>query len=589
MRFRSLHKWDNLDDLKPLIFFAQLLEELLFDFSLDTYKPSATNTSLLCLEALSVIIEIEKGTIKKPNLEHVIKELSESLRRDEVAKSLISLDIEESLSEIQNKKLPIPERKVILELIYSQISIFPYKRKNEELLITAIMEQFDPNRIRNLTRSYVTTLRNFGFSPKWLYEATTTFFYYGTNRIEAREAINDYIRIFQQEERKYFAIYRASSIFKSISDSCEKLGMVVSEQLDSFSEALRESGFNLRNQDEIYVLVKDIEALDSYIAREKADSRMETVSTLLTLFHHKEHPTWAKECLILCDGGEGSRKIKKSINPMHKCIDHRPEKASKRLNRLISEFSLDDHSFPKFTRSAELHSLALNSDSLENQMINLWIALESLIPPKTNDEKANIENIIDACIPFLSLNYINRLLHRLLADLLIWKKPALHKGLRNIPGQSLKSRLVKLMVCEDFVTKRDDLIGDFRDFLLLKNRFIYLSDVVSSPNKIKKALEAHEKRVKWQLRRIYRARNTIVHLGKTPSFTPILIENIHHYLDLIMSTLVSLASGGRKISTVEQGFKFIALNYVAYSSALKKMSEEEYKNNIDIALFKYAI
>lgn len=64
-----------------LLYFAQLIDELLFDFSLDTYKPSAMNSSLLCVEALEVFKEVEDGNIKRPNFQHVLDELCANLKR----------------------------------------------------------------------------------------------------------------------------------------------------------------------------------------------------------------------------------------------------------------------------------------------------------------------------------------------------------------------------------------------------------------------------------------------------------------------------------------------------------------------------
>lgn len=72
----------------------------------------------------------------------------------------------------------------------------------------------------------------------------------------------------------------------------------------------------------------------------------------------------------------------------------------------------------------------------------------------------------------------------------------------------------------------------------------------------------------WQIRRIYRARNLIVHEGTTPTFAKVLIENIHDYLDTVVNALMTMASEG-KINTIEQGFKHVELNYTAYHSALR--------------------
>jgi len=102
VKFRTLNKWSDLSDLQPLLYFAQLLDELLFDYSLDTYKPSAMNTSLLVAEGLSVISAVEDGIIDKANLAHIMDELSENLKRDPVADELLTLDLNLSLKVLKN-------------------------------------------------------------------------------------------------------------------------------------------------------------------------------------------------------------------------------------------------------------------------------------------------------------------------------------------------------------------------------------------------------------------------------------------------------------------------------------------------------
>lgn len=587
MKFRYLDTWDDPDNSKALIYFSQLLEEMLFDYSLDTYKPSALNTSLLCFEALSVIDDIDNGVVKKPNIEHVISEFTESLKRDFVAEELMSLDIKMVLSTLQNKTKSLSERKTVLELVWSQIKMPSYREKNEELLINAIKNNSDLNLIRALTRSYITTLINYGFTSSWLHEATINYFHDDGNRISNNDAIEDFINLFNLESKEFTAIYKATNIFSTISDSCEKLKMEVTKEVDDFNDAINEEEYLLEDN-EVYVVVKSIKSKEIYSARKSADSRIELIRTFLTLFHHKEHPKWDDNCLMICHETNSHKIVKNTINPMHKCIDLRAKKASKRLNNFISEFSMDEISFPKFVRSSELHSLALSSDSIENQMINLWIALESLVPTAIT-EKSTIESIIDSCLPFLTLNYVNRLLDRLIGDMLNWNRHELNRSLRGIEGENVKTKLIKLLALDENKARRDRLDRSFRDFHLLRSRFFYIKSVVSSPKSILKTLESHEKRVAWQLRRIYRTRNIIVHSGRTPDSTTTLIENIHDYLDLIMSTLVSLASQGNIIHSVEQGFKYIEMNCAAHMDSLKNMNEEQYLSNIDVAAFKYAI
>lgn len=587
MRFRNLQKWNDPSQLESLVFLAQMLEEMLFDFSLDTYKPSAMNSSLLCIEALHTINDIEKGIIKRPNLEHISEELAENLRNDEVAQSLLTLNIEKVISIIKNKTAPLPDVKTILELLWSELVLSAYKQRNEKLLVEAILNGCVKSKIKKLVQSYVTTLKNYGFHSKYLYDTTMSFFYFGSNQISSTDIIKEYISLFNTEPKKFVAIYRASKIFEEISDSCQSFEMIVSKEAGEHAETLKTMGHLLKNQDEVYVIVNDIDALEYYSARQNSDNRMELVGTLLTLFHHKEHPSWAKDCVVIEIESGKARKVNKSINPMLKCIDLKPEKASKRLNSLINHFSLNNKSLPKFFRSAELHSQALNSDSSENQIINLWIALESLIPPK--GEKAKIETLIESVLPFLNLAYIDRLLDRLISDIYNWNQRVLKETLKNIPGSTLKSKFVKLLVLDEYKQERNIFMDSFKDFYLLRNRFFSFQNDLSSPKNIKKVLDRHTKRLQWQIRRIYRARNLVVHKGTPPTYINILIENIHDYLDIVMATLVRLASDGVKIDSIEQGFKYIELNYEAYYEALASCEEKLTKENIDELLFKYTI
>ncbi|MCQ8131058.1 hypothetical protein, partial [Methylomonas rivi] len=138
MKFRSLHKWDNIPESKGLIYVAQLLDELLFEFTLDTYKPSAMNTSLLVREALSTIDLIKSGVIKRPNINHVLDELCLNLKKDEVAKSLITVDLGELLDSLYSKNSTYDSLTTTVELLNNQIPLKIYKKRNEELLIKEI-------------------------------------------------------------------------------------------------------------------------------------------------------------------------------------------------------------------------------------------------------------------------------------------------------------------------------------------------------------------------------------------------------------------------------------------------------------------
>ena len=565
MRFRNLKKWDNTAACSALVYFAQLLDEMLFDFSLDTYKASVMHTGLLCREAIQTIKDVELGNIKAPNVQHVTAELLATFEKDVVALALTPLPRGAFQAVLKNPKTPLKELTTVLELLSLQLTPHAYRLKTEELLANELAGAGAVPQIRRLARGYITTLIATGFSSNHLQEATKDFFYYGANRIGSVAAIHDYFELFPATPRAFTVVFRLHDVFEHMAEAFAPLGIKIGRSLPEDIDLAKYPTFATGAESKLYGVVSKIDALDVHSARLVAEKRVKLCSTLISLFHHKESPTWLSECVAIDEEKKAYKLIRTPINSMHKCSDLLQPVASKRLRLLMSEFSLEKSSFSKFVRSAQLHSMALRSDAEENQILNLWISLESLVPSETkSDDASNIEHIVGSIVPFLNIEYFERLLYNLGRDLLRWNHPATKRALRSIPGQKLTDKLLKLLVLSQFDAERLGLEGEFKDFHLLRDRFEYFRSVFSSPAKAVEALDAHRLRLEWQIRRIYRARNIIVHSGQTPPYTRALIEHAHDYLDSVLSTLVKLASRPKTVNSVAQGFKHIELKYGTY-------------------------
>ncbi|ELY4601284.1 hypothetical protein SM003_003958, partial [Cronobacter malonaticus] len=306
--------------------------------------------------------------------------------------------------------------------------------------------------------------------------------------------------------------------------------------------------------------VSNVDALDLYSAREIAENYLKIASSFLNIYHHKDKPTWSNEALVISEND--SLKVSERLNPMKKCKDLKHEKAQKRLELLMSEFSLENSSFSKFLRSIQLHSMALKSESVENQLLNLWIALESLVPTETkSNDVATIEHITESIIPFLNISYIDSLIENLARDLLLWDRHKLNAHFRGVPGTKSKHKLANIMILPEYEGTRNSLSSKFRNYSLLSDRFEHITNIISTPASIKSTLDNHKLRLEWQFRRIYRTRNNIVHSGKGQQFTPLLVEHTHNYLDKIFEILVFLASKPQKIRSVTQGFRYVKIIY----------------------------
>src|SRR4051812_13116783 len=116
---------------------------------------------------------------------------------------------------------------------------------------------------------------------------------------------------------------------------------------------------------------------------------------------------------------------------MEKPFDLPPEKASKELNRFLQNFAFRGVSRERFNRVADLHGTCVNSDLPDNQLVNLWTAIETLTPSKTVGTK--IHNVLEAMIPFLMTVYVRKLVQRFNHDLIRWGRWRAKRMLNSVP------------------------------------------------------------------------------------------------------------------------------------------------------------
>ena len=89
MRRPKTDKWDENEELDGLLLFAQLIDEMLFDYTIGSYKPPVLNTHSLCEELSGAIDEVKDGFIKEKSIDPLKEELIWSLKNDPAAKSIL--------------------------------------------------------------------------------------------------------------------------------------------------------------------------------------------------------------------------------------------------------------------------------------------------------------------------------------------------------------------------------------------------------------------------------------------------------------------------------------------------------------------
>lgn len=585
MKFRSLAKWDCKPEIRGLIYFTQRANELLFDYSLDTYKPPALNAPFLCMEALKLIDDINRDIIDKSNLKHVMDELEWSVQHDPICKTLLDLPRGQYLQFGDSVSLDTTRRK--LEVLGRTIEPHRYFEGACKLLSVAVQGNAK-NEIEVISRLFFTTLINIGLHKAYLHEKTINFFHREERKIDSNECILEYFDSIYPYTHNFEVIFKTSKLLNNLSDSLEAFQIEVHDSIPEIYSQLSSSIKFSPNEDELIVEVKDITGYDCYSAREEAERRLELLRDLYTLYHHKTQIKWSSEALISQCCIDGPRVISLPKNAMEKGVDLKPAPASRSLNKLLKSFRLKSNDRQKFITAVDFHGLSVNNSDPENQLLNLWIAIETLVPTRSSNYN-KISQITDGLMPFIIINYLHRIINNLAHDLYLWDSRITSKLLKKVPvpkGTKNINRVLHLLTQENCKEIREKFYEKLKDFHLLRHRLFKLSESLSTPQKTLKMIEQHRTKVLWQIRRIYRTRNLIVHSGRTPAYIQTLIENGHDYLDQTLLTITQMLEGSYKVTTIEQAFDLASIAEQKLTTYLKS-SEVYNTRNIGILVNEY--
>ena len=571
MRFRSLEKWEISPEVEGLIFFAQRAEELLFDYTVDSYKPMSLNAPFLCEEALSVISDVKKGLLDKAHLRPILEELSWSLKHDLVAKFLVDLPYESYILSEENAS--IEEVEIKLSVLRRTFDSYRYLDECLDLLYIAIKNKKKKD-IDSIARLLFTNLINQGMSKSYLSKKTLDFFFVGNDpeKITNCEAFRDYVDAIYPKSHNFEMYFWVSGLIDVVSESTEAFRIEVLDELPAeVADKLPQSKMGIPSITYKKIAkVSGFRALDWYSAKEIAEKKLSRLRDLYNLYHHKSKIEWDDKVVVVQCCEDEPRTLGLLNSPIEKIEDERPEQASRKLNRLLKNINLSRESFEKFNRAVDFHSLSANTRDVENQLLNLWIGLETITP--THSGHAKITQICNGIMPFLSIMYTKRLISVFTKDLLRWDRRTVNRILKKVPapiGAKTIDKVAVLLCCPKCDDIRSELYSDLKDFHLLRFRAFTLHEKLNSPEKVVALLAEHEKKVLWQIRRIYRSRNLLVHSGRTLQYLPSLVENAHDYFDQVIFIFIHMCIGTYSVKTIDQSFELAKLTRTGLNKKLK--------------------
>jgi hypothetical protein len=194
--------------------------------------------------------------------------------------------------------------------------------------------------------------------------------------------------------------------------------------------------------------------------------------------------------------------------------------------------------------AVEYHRLALQATSDEARLVNLWIALEALCQ---YGEGSIIERVWSRISPCVSLDNVRKNLTSLAIYVKgLWTDANKVEFLKLFPNSTEKrlepADLTVILLLPDGQEDLKKLFALCLHHPLITHRLYRVkSMILDKAASVRANLEFTCRNVEWQIKRIYRARNAIVHTGSATAQLPQLTQHLHCYLvKAIQSVLIDL-------------------------------------------------
>lgn len=227
---------------------------------------------------------------------------------------------------------------------------------------------------------------------------------------------------------------------------------------------------------------------------------------------------------------------KSSTIPVNYQIDGYLNKSTEPFDRLlqkvtkIKDNNIDDESYDKIFSAIRYLRTGSESPELETKLLNYWIGLEYIFT-SVNSEEKTIDRIRKYYPICHSLVYAKRNLFDF------------HKSIiRHEISDKIKDFDVNPSI--EYLTKHktyDEILANSTNELL-RFRALYFQKWVENPSNIATALKKHSDNLKWNLTRLYRIRNEIVHNAAIKNGIYVNISHMKYYLTFILNSILDFMS-----------------------------------------------
>lgn len=522
-------------------FFVRLWCELLNSDTIDTYRVRVMNAHSILKELEEVINDKITEEISVNNIYFVTREAKRLLNTDKICQLYFKSETDFTLKYLEHLSNNFKEQD--LYQILSKIKILSSKLDDKyfDLLFDELYKAIFVSKviedIFSLTNSLATELLWRGFSLQYLYRRKSYFL--DSTRVYPFEDKFKTFRTDVTNTDRNFTIYIKFSATSSILQIPQVFLFNISDSFTPHFNSQDETNFSSQ-PGSIYGKLDSISSADPFSAVYATIKKLSLLQNL-SRYEYRKNDFKLSPLILVYDFSNDKNYLIEANPPSLGFVsagqDYRFKQYINHFNILLdkSKSKLDNLSVSRLMNSFHYFRMSLDSADPETRFLLNWIALEYLI--KVDTPKKLIEKAVTFIPKMLATQYLNKLLKDLAANTVRLRcDQTILTGIGFNYYQG-KIDLKSIFETIKLSTKLSTVISAVSDHLLIE-RYQLFSSIINDHKKLENIINHHKEDVEWNLQRIYRARNKIVHSASTHLDLMQLDGNLTYYYTTVFNNVL---------------------------------------------------
>lgn len=512
---------------------------MVWESTRDSHRAPAMNTYHLCLEIILTWSETRTSALREGLLSPILEELSVTGSKDPTIGAHFAEQWARMLFALKSTE-PLETKVGAVERFFRQIEGRYLKRCRDEIQqLVGEDKSIKKERLSTLVAAFCSYILNAGYTPRHISRILYTHFF-------GKEVKDPPVRELQTFFAEFSGRENLFDVFMLVTDQLEVAAG--GRDFENYNGKLpraasRTEAFKLKadTKDRVAKFAA-VAAFDEFGAVEQVEAKMALVRAVAYTARPDVILDWRDEAIVVSSDNASGVLITGRGEPLRQRYRDQADydyRAIGDKKRAVFETELPPADANRLKNALLGYANAFHSESPATQLIALWSALEGLLP--LSGGSSRIDTIVKYALACQRRLYLRNLFRWSFLD---------HHALDGVRFFALldkesrfSERLAKFVsvLCFPSDPNLSHALGALASpSPLTTQRGFRLHKASKQVRELLNLVEAHDQRVDWHLRRIYRERNRIVHRADPSANVRTLILNLNEYIATIFGVLFTV-------------------------------------------------